>query len=621
MLAAWLMVLLSGVAAAGETGHYSPHVARDFPRNLYWGDTHVHSNRSMDAFSTGNVSVSPGDAYRFARGETVQSASGQRMRLGRPLDFVVLADHAEWLGLFPLLASGDERALATGPGRRWGDWLQQGESMQALMDTMQVMFAPDVPAGASALDLHQDRELLGDLWREGTATADRFNDPGRFTAFIGYEWTAMPGGNNLHRNVIFRDGAERADQVLPFSTLDSQDVEDLWRHLDEYERSTGGQVLAIPHNANGSNGLMFAGSDATGQAMSRDYATTRARWEPLIEVTQIKGDAEAHPLLSPDDRFADFETWDDHNYARQPKEERMLRHEYARGALKLGLELEQQIGVNPYRFGMLGSSDTHTSLAAVAEDNFAGKFTLSEPAPDRVTKGFDSSSPSIIYAASGYMGIWAQDNTRESLFDAMRRREVYATTGPRIHLRLFGGWDFAADDHLRPDCAAVGYAGGVPMGGEMAPARGDSAPRFLICAAKDPVGANLERVQVVKAWLDGNGEARERVYDVAVSDGRQPAGDGSMLQPLASTVDVKSGRYMNSVGAAQLAAVWQDPDFDRAQQALYYARVLEIATPRWTTIEAAFYGRDAPAGVPAEIRERAYSSPIWYTPEGAEHEQ
>ncbi len=604
--------------AATDNGErpYSPYVDQTFPRNLYWGDTHVHSRRSMDAYTMGNVNVAPDVAYRFARGETVTANSGQQFRLGQPLDFILLSDHAMWLGLLPLIGSGDERALNTGPGRRWARHFAEGDILPIMMDLMQINMAEDTPAVAARMGMQQDRELLTSVWREVTAMADSYNDPGRFTAFIGYEWTPMPNGDNLHRNVLFRDGAGLANRETPFSSLDSPDVEDLWRHLTDYEARTGGRVLAIPHNANGSNGAMFADRNFRGEPLTPDYARERARWEPLVEVTQIKGDGEAHPFLSPDDPFADFETWDQGNFGMNivPKENRMLEHEYARGALKLGLELERQLGRNPFKFGMLGSSDTHTSLAAVEEDNFIGKFSTDEPARGRMTRAMKS-VPSSVYAASGYMGVWARENTRESLFDAMERREVYATTGPRIRVRFFGGWNFESSDHLRPDYAAIGYRSGVPMGGDLPPGGKGAAPRFLIVAGKDPRGANLERVQLVKGWLGKDGSAREKVYDVALSGGRKPAPGGAIVPALASTVKVADATYLNSVGEPQLGAVWQDPDFDPASSAFYYVRVLEIATPRWTTYDAARYGEDLPDNVPAEIRERAYTSPIWYSPQ------
>lgn len=596
---------------------YSPYVGRTFPQNLYWGDTHVHSRRSMDAYTMGNVTVPPEMAYRFARGETVTASSGQKFRLGRPLDFILLSDHAMWLGLLPLIGSGDERALASGPGRRWAGHFAQGNIRPIMKDLMEINMAEDTPGIAARWDMQQDRELLASVWREVTAMADSYNDPGHFTAFIGYEWTPMPNGDNLHRNVLFRDGAKLANQEMPFSSLDSPDVEDLWRHLTDYEARTGGRVLAIPHNANGSNGAMFAARNFRGAPLTPEYAQERVRWEPLVEVTQIKGDGEAHPFLSPDDPFADFETWDQGNFSMNivPKENWMLKHEYARGALKLGLELERQLGSNPFKFGMLGSSDTHTTLAAIEEDNFIGKFSSDEPAPGRSTRGLNPSRPASSYAAAGYMAVWARENTRESLFDAMLRREVYATTGPRIRVRFFGGWNFDSQDHLRPDYAAIGYRSGVPMGGDLLPGEENASPKFLIVAGKDPRGANLERIQVVKGWLDRDGAAREKVYDVALSGGREPDPDGSIAPALGTTVNVANATYLNSVGEPQLGAVWQDPDFDPASSAFYYVRVLEIATPRWTTYDAARFSETLPGNVPAEIRERAYTSPIWYTPQ------
>ncbi len=602
-------------AAEQAREHYSPFVGRSYPENLYWGDTHVHSNLSMDAYTMGNRAETPETAYRFARGETVTSTSGQLVRLSRPLDFLVLSDHAEWLGLFRLIGEKDARALATGPGKRWAGQFETAVSPQLLQDMLLLNTAGDTAAEVARLGVEQDPQLLQTIWHRVTATADKFNEPGKFTAFIGYEWTSMPNGDNLHRNVIFRDDAALANQVLPFASTVSQDPEDLWSALADYEDKTGGRVLAIPHNANGSNGGMFLDKTYRGGALTTEYAEQRRRWEPLVEVTQIKGDAESHPYLSPDDRFADFETWDQMNFGMTPKEDWMLRHEYARGALKLGLELEKQLGVNPFKFGMIGSSDTHTSLAAVEENNFIGKFANEEPAAGRMTKGFNPKRPNSMYSAGGYVGVWAHENTRASLFDAMERREVYATTGPRMQVRVFGGWGFAPGDHTLPGFVSHGYAGGVPMGGDLpAPAGATDTPRLLIAAIKDPESANLERIQVVKGWLDEDGASREKVYDVALSDGRTPDGSGALLPPVASTVDVKTATYRNSVGASHLAAVWEDPDFDPSTTAFYYVRVMEIPTPRWTTIDAVFFDVPLPENVPAEIQERAYTSPIWYTP-------
>ena len=461
-------------------------------------------------------------------------------------------------------------------------------------------------------------------WDETIAAAEEANQPGRFTAFIGYEWTSNTGGNNLHRVVIYRDGGDKAGQVEPYTTLrpaGSDDPKDLWRWLAAYEERTGGQVLAIAHNGNLSNGRMFPVIDTfTGRDFDRAYAETRARWEPLYEVTQIKGDGETHPFLSPNDEFADFERWDVGNLdLTEAKTREMLPGEYARSALRLGLLLEQRLGVNPYRFGMIGSTDSHTGLATADEDNFFGKHAGAEPSAGRAGHVFAASPDGRIrligwqQVASGYAGVWARENTRAALFDAMQRKEVYATTGPRMFVRFFGGWEFEpADAHTR-NPAIAGYTKGVPMGGDLGEAPRGRAPTFLVAALKDPIGANLDRIQIVKGWLDAAGQTQEKVYDVVWSGDRRPDAQGR-LPAVGNTVDVANATWTNTIGAGELITVWRDPDFDPAQRAVYYARVLEIPTPRWTAYDARYFGVQMPPEVPRTIQERAYTSPIWYSP-------
>ena len=451
-----------------------------------------------------------------------------------------------------------------------------------------------------------------------TSSADTYNDPGRFTAFIGYEWTTMPKGDNLHRVVVFKDGADKAGQVVPFSAFDSEDPEDLWTYLGGYEKNTGGEVMAIAHNGNVSNGLMFSDKTVEGKPLSQAYAKTRSRWEPLYEVTQMKGDGEAHPYLSPDDEFADYETWDKGNLdGTSAKKKSMLKYEYGRSALKLGLKHEANLGVNPFKFGLIGSTDAHTALATSEENNQWGKLTSKEPNNHRAeTPIIPSKTPGLTtwgfeQAASGYAAVWAKENTREALFEAMQRRETYATTGPRMTVRFFGGWDYTSDDVHRPSFADIGYAKGVPMGGDLSNAPKGKAPSFIVQAAKDPDGANLDRVQVVKGWLDSQGTTHEKVYDVALADGRNP---GAKAASIGSTVDVENATYTNTIGDVELATVWSDPDFDAGQRAFYYVRVIEIPTPRWTAYDKKFFSNEMPEGTEMVTQERAYTSPIWYTP-------
>ena len=604
--------LLTTVRA--DTEPYSSPVEDDFPRGLFWGDLHVHSRFSPDSYSFGNDKLSADDAYRFAKGETIQSHVDMPVRLRRPLDFLMVADHAEFLGVFPKLEAQDPALLDTELGKRWNAYREADDQPAIMAEFVDAIQNPDYVQ-------ELPESFRSSIWQEAAAAAERHNVPRAFTAFIGYEWTSMVEGNNLHRVVVFRDGADVATRVPPFSSLDSQDPEALWAALARYEERTGGDVLAIAHNGNLSNGLMFAETTLSGEPIDEAYAQMRSTWEPLYEVTQVKGDGEAHPYLSPDDGFADFETWDADNIGRSTaKENRMLRHEYARGALQVGLRLADRVGANPYAFGLIGSTDSHTTFATADDDNFWGKFPDSEPAPERTSNDMGGRLwANWRLAASGYAAVWATENTREALFDAMERREVYASTGPRIALRFFGGWQFESDDANAPDIARTGYGKGVPMGGSLPiPAEsGAQTPSFLLAASKDPDGANLDRVQVVKGWLAADGSLQEQVFDVALSDGRKPHRRSGRVPPVGSTVDVEGATYNNSIGDASLVTVWQDPAFDPAIRAFYYARVIEIPTPRWTAYDAKYFDLELPDDVPMITQERAYSSPIWYTPSDA----
>ena len=467
-------------------------------------------------------------------------------------------------------------------------------------------------------------DMQASMWHELTDAAERHNAPGRFTALIGFEWTQQPNGNNLHRNVIFRDGKDRADQVVPVSAYDVRDPENLWDWMEAYEKKTGGRVMAIPHNGNLSNGLMFDDVTLTSRRpLDRAYAERRMRLEPVYEMTQIKGDGESHPLLSPSDEFADFDTWDNGSFGPQPKTKDMLPREYAREALKRGLAYEARLGANPFKFGMIGSTDSHTSLSTAEENNFFGKVSALEPSAepqrfDEAITGRFASDPNQrqthrMSNAGGLAAVWAKENTREALWDAFARKEVYATTGTRLRVRVFGGYDFTVRDLERSDFAANGYSRGVPMGGDLKAAAAGQKPTLLIQAMRDPDGANLDRIQVVKGWLDGAGKTHERVYDVAWSGDRKRGSDGK-LPAVGNTVNVQQASYDNTIGAPYLAAGWTDPTFDPTQRAFYYVRVLEIPTPRWTTYDAKFFGVALPTDVPASIQERAYTSPIWYAP-------
>jgi Protein of unknown function (DUF3604) len=509
---------------------YSPYPAQTHPNRVYFGDTHLHTSYSADAGMIGNT-LGPDEAYRFAKGETVTSSTGIKARLARPLDFMVVADHAENLGLAPMLASKDPALMATDFGRELRKRADAGD-LPGVWD-----YWSKAKAGGKD-PLAGQEQFYRSVWAKITDAAERHNEPGRFTAFIGFEWTSAYQRSNLHRNVIFRGGKKNADTIIPFSSFDSVDPEDLWKWMAAYEQRTGDQLLAIPHNGNLSNGLMF--DDLTlgsKKPLDKDYAQRRARWEPLVEVTQMKGTGETHPMLSTRDEFADFEIWDKGQLGPAPKTPDMIPREYAREALKRGMAYESRLGVNPFKFGMIGSSDSHTSLATTTEDNFFGKVAAVEPTADpirfdEVVGGIGGTQAVAQYArqtsASGLAAVWARDNTREALWDAMARKEVYGTSGTRLVVRVFGGWDLSAKDLERSDFALNGYAKGVPMGGDLKAAPAGKTPGLLVAARKDPDGANLDRIQVVKGWLDKDGKPQERVYDVAWSGNRKPGKDGKL---------------------------------------------------------------------------------------------
>ncbi len=599
---------------------YSPYATGSAATRVFWGDTHLHTSYSMDAGAFGNR-LGLDEAYRFARGEEIDSTTAGRVRLARPLDFLVIADHSDNMGFFPDLFAANPAILEDPKGKEWYDMIQAGEGMAVALQIIDSFSRGTFP---NKLMYWPDGAMYRSAWDKTIAAAERYNEPGRFTAFIGYEWTSqVPPGQNLHRVVIYKDGADKASQTVPATTYPPQgstDPEYLWSLLQEYEDKTGGDLLAIAHNGNLSNGLMFPLTNhVDGKPITREYAKTRAMWEPLYEVTQIKGDGEAHPLLSPNDEFADYGTWDRGNLnLSEAKSNDMLAHEYARSALALGLKIEQDLGTNPYKFGMIGSTDSHTSLATADEDNFFGKHSGSEPSPERMKHPFAKFGDVAIYGwetvASGYAAVWATENTREALFDAMARRETYATTGPRMLVRFFGGWDFDEADTATRQPAVVGYQKGVPMGGDLTEAPRGKSPTFLVAALKDPIGANLDRIQIIKGWIDKDGNSQERIYDVAVSDDRQIDADGRCRTPVGNTVSLETATWSNTIGATELIEAWTDPDFDPDLAAFYYVRVIEIPTPRWTAYDAKYYGVDFEEGDSGIHQERAYTSPIWYTP-------
>jgi hypothetical protein len=528
---------------------------------------------------------------------------------------MVLTDHAEMYGLMPALLKGDAELLKQEKGKKWHKEITSGDRDRIFASAMEIVAS----LSGEEQPLKADK-IVRDAWHEYTALADRYNDPGVFTALIGYEYTTR-GGYNLHRNVVFRGDSSVANRTVPFSQYDSQNPEDLWRALAKFEEQTGSEVLAIPHNGNLSNGRMFSVETNDGRPYTRELAELRARLEPIAEVTQIKGDGEAHPMLSPDDEFADYETWDKSNLnGTEAKTKDMIQYEYIREALKNGLVLEAKLGVNPFKYGMVGGTDSHTAMSTAEEENFFGKHSGVEPEPQRWEHVvIEAPNPDFTImgwqqAAAGMTAVWAKKNTREEIFDAMKRKETYATTGPRITVRFFGGWEFTAEDADSRLPAGAGYSKGVPMGGDLTPSPRGKSPNFLVAAMKDPYSGNLDRIQIVKGWLDAQGEKHEQVYDVAVSDGRTIGDDGRCREAVGNTVDVPNATWQNTIGDPELITVWSDPDFDPQQRAFYYARVIEIPTPRWTAYEAKRFGIEMPEKVPMTTQERAYTSPIWYTP-------
>jgi hypothetical protein len=623
-----LPVLVLGQEYAGELGieadrirlgepEYSPYLNRAYPDRVLWGDTHLHTSYSTDAGMLGNY-LGPDEAFRFARGETVRASGGERARLIRPLDFLVVADHAENLGLAPMIAESNADLLRIEWGKAIHDLVKAGDAFGAY-----VMWGERMGAGDDPLN---DDDLTRTFWNRIVDSAESFNDPGVFTALHGFEWSSSYETNNLHRVVIFRDDADKVRDLVPFSNYDSSDPEDLWNWLQNYQQTTRGRVLAIAHNGNLSNGLMFDDVTLGGQPLTADYAERRAFWEPLYEVTQIKGDGETHPALSPNDEFADYWRWDKGNFGYQGKQPDMLPREYARQALMRGLEYEAELGSNPFKFGLIGSTDSHTSLATSREENSFGKATPTEPGmgEDRymekitgVIASLDGSDVTIRHyqsLASGLAAVWSRENTRESIWNAMKRREVYATTGTRITVRVFAGWDFDENEVVRPDFAEQGYARGVPMGGDLTTAPPGAAPTLMVRALRDPDGANLDRIQVVKGWLDSDGELQEKIYDVVCADDRRIRQD-RCESVVGDTVDVEAASYTNDIGGALLGAWWRDPDFDANERAFYYIRVLEIPTPTWLAYDKNFYDVELPEDALLVHQERAYTSPIWYTPE------
>ncbi|MBK8376268.1 DUF3604 domain-containing protein [Sphingorhabdus sp.] len=607
--------------SAQTTARLEEKAAPSSETRVFFGETHLHTANSSDAVLMG-TRLMPEDALRFGSGETVVSNTGIKAKLARPLDFMVVADHAEQIGTGREILTGNPLLTADPTVKRWAEMMKgtPEQSRSAARELISGFSQGKLPP--ILYDRVITAKLVESVWAQHVATVERYNQPGKFTAFIGYEFTSLVKGNNLHRIVVFRDGVEKFGKTMPFTALDSKDPEDLWKWFANYEQTTGGQVLGIPHNGNLSNGMMFALNDFKGGPLTADYARRRQYWEPLTEIVQAKGESESHPFLSPNDEFANFGKagWDVGNLdLSATKTNDMFASEYAREALKRGLMLEAKLGINPFKFGMIGAGDIHTGLSTSEENNHLGETFILEPSAERAMRTEKRGSITRFgwqSLAAGLAAVWAKENTREAIFDAMRRREVYATTGTRLQVRLFGGWDFSERD-LKGNWVKQGYARGVPMGGDLRPAT-SKAPSFIISALKDATGANLDRIQIIKGWVDASGQTHERIFNVAWSspETRKVSKDGR-LTAVGDTVDLKTATYSNSIGAVELRTVWRDPEFKPGVRAFYYARVLEIPTPRWPAYDAARYQFALPDGVKAESQERAYTSPIWYSPKVA----
>ncbi len=619
ILALLFMISTAAMAGADKT-------------NLYWGDTHLHTSYSFDAYLNKNQSADPDTAYRWAKGKPViHPYNRARVQIGTPLDFLVVSDHAEGMGVVRAITDETEEYGEEGLLKSIVRWFTvkyirfmndegKGDGFtlfnNVLPEKAQNPGTDPVKDPSNVLYSHLGNMSPTEVtaWGEIVSAAERHNDPGKFTALLGWEWSSIPTGANLHRVVMSPNGRDQAKQYLPFGSDQSQYPEDLWAWLDETSKKTGSEFIAIPHNSNVSKGYMFAEVTLRGQPITVDYAKTRMAWEPVVEITQIKGDSETHPELSPEDEFADFESYGFY-LQKTPEEAKTTKADYVRSGLKRGLEIENKIGANPYKFGVIGSTDSHTGLSSAEEDNFWGKFAHdSTPETKRkdVLGGTKASGWNM--SAAGLAAVWATENTRDGIYAAFKRKEVYATTGPRIRVRMFAGWAFDKNALKADSLADYGYKQGVPMGGDLTrPSSEDKQLQLLIRATKDPVGANLDRVQVVKGWLDAKGDSFEKVFNVAWSDKRNLDANGR-LPGVGDTVNREFATYENTIGATELSTIWVDPGFDIEQRAFYYVRVLQIPTPRHSLYDGLAMQIETPTEGPAAIQERAYTSAVWYTP-------
>ena len=597
-------------------------------KRLLWGDTHLHTTYSSDAFANNNLTATPDMAYRFAKGAPVLHAwDGRRVQLETPLDFLVVSDHAELMGVIRSVYYNGVTREDLSLLERTKAWIAAAVLRDAV-DTntarslfLDVLPEPEDDIARAAADWNPDVGWIPDMpaveadaWKDITDAADAHNAPGQFTALIGWEYSSIPGGANLHRVVVSDIDAATAQTFVPYGLDNSAFPEDLWNWLETTTEATGGSFLAIPHNSNISKGAMFDVTPLRGRPMDTRYAEIRRYWEPIVEITQIKGDSETHPVLSPDDPFADFETYP-YYIQKEWREYQPKAGDYIRSALRRGLVLESELGLNPYQFGVIGSTDGHTALASAEENNFQGKFPTDSVPANNMNGWADQAQRPFGWAmsASGLAAVWAEDNTRESIVAAMRRREVYATSGPRIGVRVYAGWDLSSDDLASGAFPENVTARSVPMGGELMQAEQGASPSLLIEATADPKSGALDRIQVIKGWINADGSTSEKIFNVAWAGEGRLLADGS-LTPVGNSVDLSTGRVDNRIGAGRLTSAWRDPEFDPAQSAFYYVRVLQIPTARHSLLDKLALGGDVDTRRPDTLQERAYTSAIWYRP-------
>ena len=588
----------------GQTPDYNEN------RNAYFGDLHIHTSWSYDAF-VNNVRTTPDDAYNFGKGQPIDHVSGKKIQIKRPLDFMAVTDHSEYMGMFRQMLDQDnplsKLALA--------EAVTSTDKKESKRTFTKVVFTSTMSWPYAEL---VDETLMRSVWQRVVAAADRHYEPGKFTTFPAYEWSAGKGnylssrieGQPHHRNIIFKGGKVTG---MPFSGFNSKNPEHLWAWMDK-ERAKGIELMAIPHNANMSNGMMYTRFD--GEPLTAAYAQSRARNELINEVVQMKGQSMSHPLLAPNDEFADFELYPYTFSLKKPRPLSQPKNSYARDALKEGLAYEQSLGINPFKFGFIGSTDGHNSAGASDEDNYFGKVGINDPTPEArlADEAYGSLSPKL-KSAAGLAGVWAKENTREAIYEALERKETFATSGPRIKLRFFAGWDMKIDSLAGDEWIGKAYQNGIPMGSDLNRplSTASHGPSFIIEAIKDSEAANLDRVQMIKGYLDKDGNPQEKIFEVIWAGDRTIDNNGK-LPAIGNTVDIPNATFTNDIGAISFQTIWTDPEFDASQSAFYYLRVLEIPTPRWTTYDAKILGVKPPTDVPATIQERAWSSPIWYTP-------